>query len=255
MTQLDETEATPECREAWQRIGDFVAGGLLGEPHVALRAHLDQCEECMGHYRDAVNTTSRVVRSKRDRRQSEEALERDERLRDAGYELPPAPRTNWNRLRTMVYPAFFIFVMILLTRAPQDGEAGVLLLSGEAVAADSELLGERIPIGRGDWCRTGAGSRVQLDIHEFEVMLGAHTRVSIESLEPARLRFTGGRIEPVGTCTISTSLGVLDFTSATAILALDENGLDVLLEGGSAVFSGAGGEEALTPGASFRVDL
>jgi len=258
MAELEEeTHTDPECRKAWKRIGDFVAEGLLGAEHTALRAHLDACEECMEHYRAAVDATSRVGRQKRDRAELEAALERQERMHEAGYDVPaPARHTNWNRLRTIVYPAFFIFIMVLVTRGPRfSDDAGVVLLAGEAVAADSGLGADRLTIGRGDWCATGPASRVKLDVHEVTVMLGADTRVSLESLDPARLRLAAGSVDPQGTCTISTALGVVDFKQATGTLALHDWGLEIRMNTGFAIFTGASGEERIDAGESFRVDL
>lgn len=242
------------CEEASQAIRGFVTGLLPAERERALRAHLERCGECRDHYRAAVITTAHIGHERRLERDAWEKRVRSERLRSLAREGQQRPRASFVRLRTLLYPAFFAFLMWqvsgLLTR---NSGIRVQWLGGNVTAGPFALSGERAPspLGIGQLCSTDASGSARIDVGSTQLVLGPRTDLLIEAAVPLRVRLGRGSLRARGTCVVATLVGIVDVTRGEAEITLGGGALRIEGVSGGCAFTGPDGVSAIAPGASL----
>jgi hypothetical protein len=244
------------CEEASESIRGFVSGLLDVDRERALRAHLDRCGDCRDHYRAAVITTAHIGRERRLERDAREKRVRSERLRRMARDGQPGGRPSFFRLRTLLYPAFFAFLMWqvsgLLTR---NSGIAVERLEGSVSAGPLELFDGRgrAPLGIGQPCSTEADGSARVEAGSTNLVLGPQTDLVLESAQPLRVRLGRGSLRAHGTCVVATRLGIVDVTKGQAEVALGRGALQIRALEGECAFTGPDGVRTIERGASLVV--
>ena len=191
MERTDDSARTVECAQARALIERFAESTLAAEDSQAMRAHLVGCEVCAARYRETIESVGRsaaAAREVRERKQAE--AERAQRVHDtvAGQVREPRKHRNW-RLRTILLPAFFASLMIMVFRsqAPKpafrvDSAIGEIEVTGRPLASYGE---HEVVLRRGARCITGANSSVRLDTEDCTLALGELSEVMIVRLRTA----------------------------------------------------------------------
>lgn len=244
------------CEEASESIRGFVSGLLSADRERALRSHLDRCGDCRDHYRAAVITTAHIGHERRLERDARQKRVRRERLRRLAREGQPAGRPSYFRLRTLLYPAFFAFLMWQMSGLLTRG-AGIMVerLEGGVTAGPLELFEGRgrAPLGTGQRCSTATDGSARVEARGTDLVLGPHSDLSLESAEPLRFRLGRGSLRANGTCAVTTRLGIVDVTKGEAEVALGRGALQIKALAGECVFTGPDGASTIAPGASLVV--
>lgn len=249
----DAGDPDPACERAWEGIRAFVAGDLGREGDRVLREHLERCGTCRDAYRGAVMTAAHIGRERRRERSERERVARRARLRRLAFEELPPGRGAPARLRTLVYPALFVLMLVVATRLPARAE--LVWLAGEVHAGEAALdrSGPRAEVERGTWCAVLPGGSARLAAPDVELVLEGGTELWIERSRPLRVRLARGVLALRGRCEVSTALGVLESADADLALRYDASGLALATERGDATFTGPGGPRRLVAGETFEV--
>ena len=260
MERIDEIARGLDCEETRALIQRFAESTLSGDDSRDMRAHLVGCEECAARYRETIESVGRSAAAAREVRERKEAeRERAQRVHDtvAGQVQEPRKHRNW-RLRTILLPAFFAALMIMVYRGQKPRSAyhvesaiGEIEVTGRPLASYGE---HEVVLRRGARCVTGANSSVRLVSEENTLAVGEHSQVLIEGLDPARARLFSGSLNVEGACTIETVVGLLRVNGAGARgrVALDPDGFLVAPTQGTWTFLDADGEVTVRTGETRR---
>jgi len=242
------------CEVAWIMIQGFVSGDSTPDGEHLMRAHIARCGACRDEYRSAVVTLARIGGEKRRQRVERERSDRHDRLRTMAFQAAAPPSGKFQRMRTMLYPAFFAFLMFQVSRM-SVAVAGVSFtgLTGQVTVCEQGLEpAAEQTVKRGDWCRTGPDSSARLDATRAAVVLGASSAVLIERTQPTRYRLDSGSVDIDGTCTVNTSWGIVDLDQGRARATLREGGLEIECFEGLVAFTGALGSVKVEAGRIHR---
>jgi len=221
---------TIPCDEALARTRRLATRSLEGERARELRAHIAGCEECARSYREAMGTAALLGSSTRTAREERlRRARRDLRRREAlSLGAHQGGRERWFRLRTILLPALFFYLILSVLGVGARGarielvtHTGPLLLDGEVVEAGDE----RRVLPGGTWCETGAGARASLGLSGGALQLEADTHLYVEDVERARFRLHSGALSVVGDAAFVTVLGFVEVEGASGRIALDDTGL------------------------------
>lgn len=245
------------CDVAWVLIQGFVSGDSTADGERLMRAHVRVCEECDESYHAAVNTTARIGAKHREERLAEERERRRRELRQMAFEATAPASGRFHRMRTMLYPAFFAFLMVQASRLSLAVE-GVSLapIEGRVEVEEASLApDEEMRLERGDWCKTGAHGSARLSSPDSNAVLAASSRVLVEAVQPARYRLTRGSLHVEGTCTLSTRGGVIDLAAAEVRVDVGPSFVEVSCDSGEVRLTGPTGVYVVPVGSTERVEL
>ncbi len=166
------------------------------------------------------------------------------------------------RLRTLVLPAFAVFLMVHFgggAAKPLGVEAAFVPGSGEAFAGFVQVDGEAgtmdatggrpsIPVESGDVVGTTAGSPGTLRLGPGSLELHAGARALVESVMPPRVRLISGTAIAKGEVRVLTAHGFLEQTEGESRLGISPEGLRVTLHAGEASLVSPYGAGPLTVG-------
>lgn len=258
--------ATPDsCELAELDLRLHAQGALPAERAQRLRAHLVQCASCAAEFRSAVEQRARLGRAVRGGPEvagqgqrsspapSTPVLAMEDDLEDARPPRPTAAakRQRRFRLRTLVIPAFFTWLILQIAGAgAKPGRLEVSEARGNVTIAERPYTDyERTPLLiRGAWCNTDEASSATLVAPGARVVVGSWSSVQAEATEPLRLRLRAGELDLEGTATIVTNLGVVDLVSGAGHMRLSAEGVQLECRAGSLVFVGPLGERRLVAG-------
>lgn len=245
----------PGCDAHGSRIERFAAGELSPSETELLRAHRETCPDCDSRFRIAVETTAMIGRELRRERVEAERVARHERQRRDIFETRADVPSKLHRLRTLVYPAFFAFLMVQLASFGGDPRAAsVTRISGDVVAGDFRVDGDtEVELARGEWCSTGRDSSALASVGPVSLAVGPLTRFAVERVDPARIRLEEGELEVAGSCVLSTPYGVLEFRDARGLVRVGPAALLAEILSGTVVHTGPEGARELVAGESLRV--
>lgn len=206
------------CDEVSVLVRTFVAKGLSTEKGRLLRAHVEGCRACREIYRGGVETAAHIGHGRRTERVATEKAVRRWSLRRDAFSAHATPRGRGARIRTLVYPAFFCFLIIQFTEiGSHEAMLEVEILAGEVQASEALELGEL--------CATGPEGRARLTTDGAWLELGHETRLLVESIHPPRVRLLAGELELDGGWHVTTRQGVVEVEGGRARVALDPDGL------------------------------
>ena len=242
------------CEVAWILIQGFVSGESTADGERAMRAHTERCGDCRDEYRSAVVTAAKIGGEQRRKRVAAERERRHRELRQAAFEASAPPTGRFHRLRTLLYPAFFAFLMFQISRLSLAVEGvEVTRLEGEVSAAQVPLEGTAARrLARGEWCETRTDSSARLATSGCSAVLGPDARLRVERAMPARFRLTRGTLDLEGECTVSTGWGILDLGPGKARVRVDDGTLEVASRAGDVQLTGAAGAQRIAPGEVLR---
>lgn len=253
-----EAELAPACRLAWERTRSFLARSLAVSEQRELSQHLEQCPDCHARYIEAGRTTAclgHMSRTERLARERRARRARQRRLAFEGGNLSPGRKQRAYRLRTLLIPAFFIFLMTQITQLKLPRPAVDLeCTSGIVHAADAELRpGQKqgTDLTRGDWCSTAEDSEARLRVGKNALELGPSTWLLVESVRPPRFRLDRGSLALTGRCTLTSAWGWIRVEGAARV-ELAEGRLWVECSSGSVSLTDAAGTLELLAGESAQ---
>ena len=219
----------PGCAAARAAMGRYLDGSESLATDSELRRHLARCADCNDRFRDALVLAARVGREARQEREAER-----ERLAEQERKAPVSSRFAADpgraaRLRLMLVPAVFVFLMAGFDPSKRSSELELVAVAGETRSGESVLAGgdaERALL-RGDWCETGPAAEALIRAPELTLELGADTTLLVESPSRRRFRLERGRLELRGACQVTSPFGVVEVHSGQARLVLSRAGLRV----------------------------
>lgn len=245
--------------ELAQLVGCFVAGELDAQGRRRL-AHLARSDpRAASEYREALGRAAAVGRATRARREDEAVRNHEARQSRRAHEREAhrrglrTDRNSLARLRTILLPAFFAFLIWQVTRVTAAPPALSLVLEAGEVEVSGEPLSLAAPgaeLRRGDWALSRGEVRATVEGSGVELRLGPDSRLLVERVDPPRLRLEAGSLEVLGSCTLTARTGVAEVEDGSASVALRAGLLEVTCRRGSAVVIDARGERRLGPGES-----
>ncbi len=260
-------DSSLECQEARELTRAFLSGGGVLDRRADWRAHMTACKECDEHYRETVEMLSRLHRARRDGAPAE-----PEPVAESASALPPerrsliafAPpvargawrprkRAAWLKL-AIPFAALLVFGAIGLPGS-EARPASALALQG-AIEVDRHLIAvgdAELPFARGSRITAGAGARVRLSEGQTELVFEGEGMLHCESFGPLRVHLFGGRLHCRGACTVSSALGVVQASTGTLEIFIDEQGLHMLAGAPGSSFLDGSGRRALVPGQELLV--
>jgi len=260
---MDETGHTEqaECDEMLRLIDRFAERTLSQDDAQRMRAHLVGCPECTSQYRTAIESAARTGASAREDKERREAdVAHARHVRESVEGQRPAKRNTLLRLRTMIMPAFFAFLIFQVFKAQDHGPRFVV----EGAIGEVEVTGRRIEsygdndviLRRGTRCITGANSSARLVQDGSVLEVGADSSVMVLDFDPPRARLEAGELTIEGPCIVETIIGNVHAVgvSARGRVLLEAHGLLVDPEAGVWSFRNADGEELISPGEYRRFE-
>jgi len=166
------------------------------------------------------------------------------------------------RLRTLVLPAFAVFLMVHFGGSaakplgveaafePGTGEAfaGFVQVDGEAGPVEATGGRSSIPVESGDVVGTTAGSPGTLRLGPGSLELHAGARALVESVMPPRVRLISGTAIARGEVRVLTAHGLLEQAEGESSLGISPDGLRLTLRSGEASLVSPDGAGPLTIG-------
>lgn len=241
------------CAALHRALPAFLEGGLPGAEQLELRRHHRACGACRQHFEQVVSTAARLQHVPRAARIEKERRRRrqGQRRRAVAGMLLSARNPRNARLRLLLLPAFFIVLMVEVSRGPRAAAGAVLTASSGRVVLGDLLLGtvgEPRAVLRGDLCATGDDGAAVLALGETEVELGPATWLWLEDAPSARLRLGGGSVRVRGAATLTSARGVVETSGGLASITLDGVGLGVSASEGSVLVVDSQGERVVSAG-------
>lgn len=252
-TRRDREESALTCEEAKELLEVHAAGGLSASARAELRAHLVRCPGCAAEYRRAAWVRARGGRTLEASREREAVAAA--RRRHASEDLW-ARKSRRLRLRTVLVPAFFIWLMLEIAGVTGSKPRFELAeWEGEVTVADFRPSPGAPPLvaRRGAWARTGEGGRALLRSDAAELELGPLTRLLIESADPPRARLERGTLAVRGSLSLVALLGIVKVEQGRGRVRVQGGAVEVVSEGGRWLVRGPLGERELAPGESLRL--
>jgi len=226
------------CEEAGALMREFSRENLDTHRLRLLRGHLAGCSDCMSIYREVVGTTAalgRVTRAEREKR----AIERQRNQLHAkvfGRKELPKVKRRFFRLRIVLIPAFFIYLMTQIAGVgPPPARIEIISTRGK-VTIDQRPVEEGAGpalVLPGRWILSSRFADATVDGRTCELRLGSETDLLVESAAPPRFRFRSGDLQVDGTTTLVTVLGMIEISEGRGHLRLDDHGLLIEPESGS----------------------
>lgn len=256
--ETPQAPAAIDCGEAAGLTRAFASGVLGTAETKRLRSHLARCRECMGAYRAAIETTAQLGRFTVEEREKR-LIDRQRRALHAkafGPREKGRKRPNWLRLRLVLMPAFFIYLMIQITGLGPPPARVDLVASEGPVTLDGRDVGGRedeILVLPGRWVGTGPYAKALLDARSASVELAAETELLLESARPVRLRLRRGGVQVEGDLTVVTVLGLVEVAEGRGHLYFGDGGLQVEPEVGTWKLFDKRGERTFPLGESSDV--
>ena len=225
------------CSHARATLPAYLAGDLGLDALVELRAHLGRCPDCREHLEVGVTTAASLRTRARQERTREQRVERRaqhrKRALQGAFSLS-ARSPLGPRLRMLLLPAFFVFLMMQTTSGSlAKVKPALTTLRGEVRVDDLPVPPERPrrELRAGDFCRTGDASGARLFMGHTSVRMFEHTGLWIESTSPVRLRLEVGEVETSGAATLTSRLGLIELDGASARVSSRAGRLRVLSHG------------------------
>jgi len=259
MNPTEDDVLTPACEATRPLIDQFAERTLRADAATAMRAHIVSCPACSEYYRTAVESAGRSGAAAREVRERREAdMEHQRRLRES-VEGQREPKKHRNfRIRTMLMPAFFAFLIFQIYKAQDrgprfvvDGAIGDVEVTGRPFASYGQ---NEVIMRRGSRCVTGKNSSARMVVGDKAFNLGADSELLITDFDPPRVRLFVGELSIEGPCEIETLLGnvIVDGDSASGRVLLEANGLLVAADSGSWIFLNADGVQPIEAGKHRR---
>ncbi len=241
------------CEEARELLDAHAAGVLAAPERARLRRHLVGCRECAAAYREAARLRAGGGRTVTAAREREAVAAARRRHVAEGLWSQKGRRL---RLRTVLVPAFFIWLILQI--AGVGGSPPRLELvewSGDVTVADFTPHEDAPPLvaRRGAWTRTGDRARALLRSEDVEFELGPFTRLLVESADPPRARLERGDLRVRGSATVVTMLGIVKVEAGAGRIRAEGGSVEVASEGGRWSVRGPLGERTLAAGESLRL--
>lgn len=229
----DEAALAPQCVRAEKRMLEFLAGGQRRAEHAALREHLAACVRCNEEYRRQAVFVAQIGRGKRRRGGADrapgaagsiEALagsgsadgSRAARVgRVATLRSAPAPLAGRTgiRLRTLLLPAFVIFLMTQVNGL-RDRARGfeVTALAGHVAVGDRALavFEPELELAPGALCATSLDGRALIRRGPTRLFVDGGSEVVLESEDERRVHIGLGTLVAHGPCSVVTEDGLVD---------------------------------------------
>lgn len=247
------------CEAARATLPAYLAGDLGLEALVELRAHLSGCPACRADLETGVSTAASLRARARRERELQVRTERRSRHRRLALQgafsfSPRDPRGA--RLRMLLLPAFFMFLMVQTTSGSlaRTGPA-LIALRGDVRVDDLAVPPDRPrrELRPGDFCFTGEGAGARLFLEGTSVRLRERTGVWIESTSPVRLRLQAGALELSGTATVTSRAGLLELERSDAVASVSDGRLAVLSHGDGVRVVDSRGVRELDAGSSVEL--
>jgi putative zinc finger protein len=259
MNPTEDDVLTPACEATRPLIDQFAERTLSADDATAMRAHIVACAACSDYYRTSVESAGRAGAAAREVRERREAgIEHQRRLRES-VEGQREPKKHRNfRIRTMLMPAFFAFLIFQIYKAQDrgprfvvDGAIGDVEVTGRPFASYGQ---NEVVMRRGSRCVTGKNSSARMVTGDKQFELGANSELLITDFEPPRARLFVGELRIQGPCEIETLLGnvIVDGDTASGRVLFEANGLLVVADSGDWIFQNAGGEQVIPAGEDRR---
>lgn len=259
MNPTDDDVRRPACEAVRPLIEQFAERTLTADDATVMRKHIVSCKDCAERYRTAVESAGRsgaAAREARERRETE--ADRVRRVRES-VEGQVEPKRHRNlRLRTMLMPAFFAFLIFQIFKAQDrgprfvvDGAIGNVEVTGRPYAAYGR---NEVVMRRGARCVTGKNSSAHMLVEGHVYRLGADSELLVIDFDPPRARLFAGDLRVSGTCVIETLIGNVLVTGddAAGELLFDASGLLLTADAGRWIFQNAQGEETIAVGQHRR---
>lgn len=241
------------CEEIARRTRLFSLGELNPQDTREMRSHLATCSECMGSYRDILQTAAGLGRLHQGERE-QRSIERAKHHLHQKHFGPREPGKNGNlghRLRLILMPAAVIFILMNFAELG-DPPARVEMISARGIVTiDGHRPGsldKPYLILPGRWVRTGQFAETHIDSGLCTLDIGAESQVLVSGARPLIVRLETGRVDVDGDLRIVTVLGGITVTQGKGRLTFDEHGLHLEPESGSWLFTDQSGEHLLEHG-------
>jgi hypothetical protein len=117
---------------------------------------------------------------------------------------------------------------------PRGADASLEALAGQVFVDASALAPAEGPrrVARGARCATAGDARARLKVGAADLDLHAATSLFVEDARAPRLRLEHGTLLATGACRITSSRGVVDVQSGSALVSIDGHTLTVAARGG-----------------------
>jgi hypothetical protein len=248
------------CARARAATLAFATGAARAPRELEPRCHLAECAACAEHYRATLAVASRLARGGRLARHERERRERrlrQRKLARAGARARGS-RQRSARLRILLVPAFFIFLLVQLPALSREPAGARLFVLAGRVHAAGKLLEPRpepVLLAPGEACALEPGARARLELASVRCELAGEARVWIEALEGARLRLWAGEMELEGRGTVVTAAALAQLDSGGARLRAGPEALEAECLAGELKLVSSLGTCELAPGQSGRIAL
>lgn len=239
-----------DCAQAREEIQTFAGSRIPAARGRILRSHLLECGDCKSFYKETIETAASLGSNLRANREAKLA-EQSETRRAAQRSVDKLRRSrpNHSRLRTVMLPAFFFFLMVSVTKlAWPDDKVRVTEWGGPVFLNDEPFGFEGVPkkIRRGSWLVTGASGKVSIETGDSAIQLGERTFLLVEEPGAHRFRFRGGELTVAGPSLVTTTHGVLEVIDGAARLEARGARFELVCESGTIAFTDASGTQKLT---------
>ncbi len=248
-----------DCTQAQAIIRSVVAGQVRAADRMALRIHVQDCEDCHGDYVASMETLAALGHEKRvNRAVKEKALRDFEWKRSIEQADKPTPKKLANgRLRTLLYPAFFAMIMLAMAGRLPFGEGPKVMAQGPGVwIRGHELAADagKASIKHGEALHTGPGGHALVSVRDTLWRLRGKSAVRLEGVSKPTMRLAEGQLECRGAGRCVTEYGVVIGQEDSLVrMVMDETALQVIVEAGRVSFVSASGETWFEVGESWRV--
>ena len=256
---MDTDKQTLTCEEARARIPQHVQGGLSTEEVKPLRAHFEVCKDCAGSYRELVEAKVDLGLNAIREVEESETRRRVERARTSSR---MNKRTRGLRLRTLLLPIFFAWLLIQISGAFAQAPRIVLVeatgsvdVAGRSVEAYEELGEDDVLLlVRGAWCQVADGGSAVFEVPAGRVSLTGPAAVLAEGVDPPRLRVQYGTLalEMDGPLELITQRGALEITNGAGVVVAGPEVVEVTWTRGDGRLIDARGEITLEPDTVLR---
>ena len=259
MNPTDEDVLNPACAATRPLIDRFAQHTLHADEATAMRAHIVGCTACSDYYRRAVESAGRSGAAAREVRERREADAREQRRLRESVEGQVEPKRYRNfRIRTLLMPAFFAFLIFQIFKAQDrgprfvvDGAIGDVEITGRPFAAYGE---NEVVMRRGSRCVTGKNSSAHLVCGDKTFRVGPDSELLVTGFDPPRVRLFTGELRLEGPSYVETLLGsvIVEGDDASSRVMFEANGLLVSADAGSWRFQNADGERTIAAGEHRR---
>lgn len=259
MNPTDEDVLKPACAATRPLIDQFAERTLDADEATAMRTHIVACEACSDYYKRSIESVGRsgaAAREARERREAE-ALEQRRLRESVEGQVEPKRYRNF-RIRTLLMPAFFAFLIFQIFKAQDRGPRFVV----EGAIGEVEITGRpfasygqhEIVMRRGSRCVTGKNSSARIACGDKLFSVGPESELIVTDFEPPRVRLFVGELRVEGPCIVETLLGNVIVTGEDAggRVMFEANGLLVAADSGGWLFQNADGERAIAAGENRR---